>query len=68
MESRGELERRVAELAREYPDELPVHAGWGGFRVKPDSYEFWVHQADRLHDRFRYERENGRWRIERLSP
>jgi pyridoxamine 5'-phosphate oxidase len=68
VESRGELERRVAELAREYPDELPVHAGWGGFRVKPDSYEFWVHQADRLHDRFRYERENGRWRIERLSP
>lgn len=67
--SRAELERRVVELARAYPDELPVHERWGGFRVAPDSYEFWEHRPDRLHDRFRYSRgPGGRWRIERLSP
>jgi pyridoxamine 5'-phosphate oxidase len=67
--SRAELERRVAELADAHPGELPVHEGWGGFRVAPESYEFWEHRPDRLHDRFRYARDGaGRWRIERLSP
>jgi pyridoxamine 5'-phosphate oxidase len=67
--SRKELERRVAELEREYPEELPVHEGWGGFRVEPESYEFWEHRPDRLHDRFRYARDPaGGWRTERLSP
>jgi pyridoxamine 5'-phosphate oxidase len=32
------------------------------------SYEFWQHRDDRLHDRFRYERETAGWRIERLAP
>jgi pyridoxamine 5'-phosphate oxidase len=67
--SREELERRVAKLAQEHPAELPVHEGWGGFRVTPASYEFWEHRPDRLHDRFRYLPDGGGgWRIERLSP
>jgi pyridoxamine 5'-phosphate oxidase len=67
--SREDLEQRVAQLDRDHPDELPVHEGWGGFRVKPDSYEFWEHRRDRLHDRFRYLPDPaGGWRIERLSP
>jgi pyridoxamine 5'-phosphate oxidase len=67
--SRDELEQRVAELAQQHPEELPVHEGWGGFRVEPNSYEFWEHRPDRLHDRFRYARDaEGGWRIERLSP
>jgi pyridoxamine 5'-phosphate oxidase len=67
--SRAELERRVAELASEQPGDLPAHEGWGGFRVVPDSYEFWQHRPDRLHDRLRYTRDaRGEWRIERLAP
>jgi pyridoxamine 5'-phosphate oxidase len=69
IESRAELERRVAELAREHPGELPEHANWGGFRVIPESYEFWEHRPDRLHDRLRYVRDGGGgWRVERLAP
>jgi pyridoxamine 5'-phosphate oxidase len=69
--SRELLERRVAELAARYEgSELPVPEGWGGFRIRPESFEFWQHRADRLHDRLRYTREvpSGGWRIERLAP
>jgi pyridoxamine 5'-phosphate oxidase len=58
----------VSELAREYPGELPVHEQWGGFRVIPDSYEFWEHRPDRLHDRLRYVLAGDAWRRERLAP
>ena len=66
VESRDELEARVAELAAAGEPPLPEH--WGGYRVVPDTYEFWEHRDDRLHDRFRYRREAGGWTIERLSP
>ncbi len=65
---RAMLERRVAELAGEHPGELPVHPSWGGFRVVPESYEFWEHGPDRLHDRLSYTRDGDGWRIERLAP
>jgi pyridoxamine 5'-phosphate oxidase len=69
IESREELEARVAELARRYPGEPPEHPAWGGFRVIPDSYEFWERRPDRLHDRFRYRRgQTGGWIVERLAP
>jgi pyridoxamine 5'-phosphate oxidase len=64
--SRDELEARVAELAA--TGEPPLPEQWGGYRVVPETYEFWEHRDDRLHDRFRYRRENGGWAIERLSP
>ena len=64
------LERRVAELDREHEGaELPVREDWGGYRVEPVAWEFWQHRDNRLHDRFRYEREaGGGWRVERLAP
>jgi pyridoxamine 5'-phosphate oxidase len=36
--------------------------------VRPDTVEFWQGRRSRLHDRFRYAREDGRWRVDRLSP
>ena len=65
---RGELEARVAEARERWADDPPLPENWGGLRVVPDAYEFWVHDDDRLHDRFRYERDGDRWRIQRLGP
>jgi pyridoxamine 5'-phosphate oxidase len=60
----------VAELAADYEGgDLPVSEGWGGFRLLPDSFEFWQHREDRLHDRLRYTRQpGGDWVIDRLAP
>lgn len=67
--SREALEARVAELAARYEgQELPVPEGWGGFRVAPESFEFWQHREDRLHDRLVYTRRGGEWVLERLAP
>jgi pyridoxamine 5'-phosphate oxidase len=68
--SREVLERRVAGLERAHAgEELPLPDGWGGFRLNPDSIEFWQQRSDRLHDRLRYRRDADRaWLIERLAP
>jgi pyridoxamine 5'-phosphate oxidase len=66
---RKELDERVPELERRYPDDdIPVPPYWGGFRLRPDSIEFWQGRSSRLHDRIRYVRSGDSWRIERLSP
>lgn len=70
VESRGQLERWVSETAARYEDaELPLPESWGGFRLIPESFEFWQHREDRLHDRLRYTRAlDGGWHLERLAP
>jgi len=65
LSDRGELERRVTELAEA---DVTRPESWGGFRVVPETWEFWQHRDDRLHDRFRYTRRDGAWLIERLYP
>jgi pyridoxamine 5'-phosphate oxidase len=70
VESREFLERRVAELDERYAGaEIPAPEHWGGFRLSPDTFEFWQHRDNRLHDRLRYTRSAGTaWQIERLAP
>jgi pyridoxamine 5'-phosphate oxidase len=69
LESREQLERRYAELEREYAGrEVPRPPDWGGFRLRPDAIEFWEHRENRLHDRFRYTRAREGWRHELLAP
>lgn len=67
---RGWLEHRLTEIAARHAEaELPLPEVWGGFRLAPDTFEFWQHRDDRLHDRLRYRRrEEGGWQIERLAP
>jgi pyridoxamine 5'-phosphate oxidase len=63
------LERRVEQLDREHAGaELPVREDWGGYRVEPETWEFWQHRDNRLHDRHWYERDGDGWRVERLAP
>jgi pyridoxamine 5'-phosphate oxidase len=72
LSDRAELERLYAEAADRFPEHaplpppLPPH--WGGYRVVPETYEFWQHGDDRLHDRIRYDRDGDAWRRERLAP
>lgn len=69
LPDRQVLERRLAELAQKYPDQVPRPPYWGGYRLLPEAIEFWQGREDRLHDRILYRRaRNGRWLIERLAP
>jgi pyridoxamine 5'-phosphate oxidase len=71
LAGREELEARLAELIEEYGDEaeIPLPSFWGGYRVIPETVEFWQGRTSRLHDRLCYTRQVGdAWRIERLSP
>jgi pyridoxamine 5'-phosphate oxidase len=67
--TREELDERYREFAERYAGEdVPLPPYWGGFRLVPESFEFWKGRAHRLHDRFRYARDGGGWSIERLYP
>jgi pyridoxamine 5'-phosphate oxidase len=67
--SRRILLAKFDELKRKFANgEIPKPEGWGGYRIVPDSVEFWQGGHDRLHDRFFYTRRDGRWEISRLSP
>jgi pyridoxamine 5'-phosphate oxidase len=70
LDGRRVLEARLAEMTERFSGKeiaLPPH--WGGYRVRPDMMEFWQGRPNRLHDRFRYNRQpDGAWTIERLAP
>jgi pyridoxamine 5'-phosphate oxidase len=66
--SRQSEETGVEELRQHLGAELTRPPHWGGFRVRPEVYEFWQHREDRLHDRLRYRREADSWVRERLAP
>lgn len=67
--SRDELERRVEELEVKYDGrDVPRPDTWGGFRVVPESIEFWQGRSSRLHDRLKFTRAGSGWTMERLQP
>jgi pyridoxamine 5'-phosphate oxidase len=69
VENRSILEERVKALESEYEGrEIPRPPFWGGYRVEPDTIEFWQGRENRLHDRLVYGRIGGGWKMQRLQP
>jgi len=71
LDDRTTLERRAAELEKQYEGKpVPRPPYWGGYRLTPLMLEFWQERGFRLHDRVVYRRQdaNGPWAIERLNP
>jgi pyridoxamine 5'-phosphate oxidase len=71
LESRDFLENKINEFKKLYPEgtNVPRPRYWVGYRVVPQSIEFWWDNPDRLHDRFVYEKNTDQnWTITRLYP
>jgi len=70
IDARKVLDARLNEMTERFENgEIPLPPHWGGYRLKPDKFEFWQGRPNRLHDRFRYSRKaDGTWLIDRLAP
>ena len=67
--SREVLDKNLNELSLEFQDkEVPKPDFWGGFVIKPVSFEFWQGRPNRLHDRILYTKERNNWTFKRLAP
>jgi pyridoxamine 5'-phosphate oxidase len=66
--SRAVLVANAAKIGARYLLNPPRPPHWGGFRLLPDTFEFWQGRQSRLHDRLRYRLDGSAWRLERLAP
>lgn len=69
VESAAELARKFEEVEERFKDrEVPRPAHWGGYRITPESIEFWFGQENRMHERELYTRAGNGWTVKRLQP
>ena len=68
IESRTLLVAQAAKFGLKFAMNPPRPPHWGGYRLQPDSWEFWQGRKSRLHDRLRYRLHDDRWLRERLAP
>ena len=69
ISSRLTLESQLQKIKNKFiQGEIPLPDFWGGYRVIPDTIEFWQGGANRLHDRFEYTKTKDNWIIDRLQP
>lgn len=70
ISTRSVLETKFAEMKAKFlRGDVPLPDHWGGYRIVPESFEFWQGRPNRIHDRFRYQSASGDgWKVERLMP
>ena len=69
VDSRDELEQRYKALAAQHTEQAPRPQAWGGFKLRPEAYEFWQGREGRLHDRLQFKRDvEQHWQMQRLQP
>ncbi len=69
LDTRETLVQRVAAMEQRFHGKpVPRPEFWGGYRVAPETVEFWQGRASRLHDRLLYRREGGNWAVQRIYP
>ena len=68
VDNREILEKKFADLEKQFGDNPPMPKNWGGYKLIPNKFEFWQGRRDRLHDRICYEKVNDEWKIYRLQP
>ncbi|MFT5504866.1 MAG: pyridoxamine 5'-phosphate oxidase [Gammaproteobacteria bacterium] len=69
VKDRKQLEAAVETLRATWPEgNVPRPEAWIGYCLKPEYFEFWQGQSNRLHDRITYEKQDGQWQLGRLSP
>jgi pyridoxamine 5'-phosphate oxidase len=70
VESREELDLQYASYERQWPEgtEIATPYFWGGYRIRPEVFEFWQGRTGRLHDRLAYHRTGDSWQLQRLQP
>jgi pyridoxamine 5'-phosphate oxidase len=68
--NRAALDAALANAEREFAgiDRIPVPEHWGGWRISPQSVEFWQGRPYRMHDRLVFANMDGEWRLRRLAP
>lgn len=67
--SRADLDEHLEVVTARFAGrDVPRPPWWGGYRVVPEEFEFWVSHPDRIHDRFQYLKEGEGWLIRRLNP
>lgn len=66
--SRDELDAAIERLREEFPNGPPRPPTWGGYRLRPERFEFWQGRTARLHDRFEFRLVQGVWSVRRLAP
>ncbi|MEY4505507.1 MAG: pyridoxamine 5-phosphate oxidase [Pseudomonadota bacterium] len=68
IDGRTVLVSNAAKYAAQFLLQPPRPPHWGGYRLKPERWEFWQGRKSRLHDRLRYRLDAGQWVRERLAP
>ena len=69
VSSRSLLESQFQAMKDKFThQEIPLPDFWGGYRIVPQTIEFWQGRENRLHDRFRFERDGNDWKVKRLAP
>ncbi len=68
IESRSAIVREFLKYMMKFKTHVPLPDVWGGYRLIPDSFEFWQGRPNRLHDRVRFTKNKSVWKIERLAP